>query len=351
LQVTVVTPCCGEPLQGVPIYVDKKWVGKSGSDGRLQIKLPPGRHSVTSHYEEQVVTADPAISIEKQEITLTASGELFLFLKDMSFDDDVKDGVFLCSNRELTIDPDASFDVGGFLSGAPRAAGLRVSLNKSCTEAMRNLRIAPKDGREYVGTQAFTTWVKQMEADSICLVKEMFTTEKRVGDLVGSRKSAADRTLLKRAVSSSPRSTRSTAASDGTRPPPSPRSKLQWIDPVVAKAPDLTFVYNLNKSGTTNTSNPSVDLSQKSHAHARARAQSASGAGRPPKRPSSAYCAPPRSSSTATTARRQRSQPRYQSHGNIPRNCGQLSAGRLRPSSANNQLRGGIFHLSDRPEY
>merc|ERR1719424_1697245 len=60
VRVTVVTPCCGDPLEGVPVYAAGSFACTTGSNGVAEFRLPIGRY----------VLSAPGISSSEEAIEL-----------------------------------------------------------------------------------------------------------------------------------------------------------------------------------------------------------------------------------------------------------------------------------------
>jgi len=186
-RVTVVTPCCGDPLPGVPIYIAERWAGVTGAKGSVDFRLPPGKHSVTApnhSYAKEMIDIQPDFSSDETAVRIRTSGELFLYLQDMSVDDEVKDGVMLCANRSNI--PEDSKRFVGSASLGPCSLGktLCVRPGARCSEGLRRLKVTPADGRKYLPIDDLT-WFDDFKDE--CQVCMLFTgTPLRLGNLLGT---------------------------------------------------------------------------------------------------------------------------------------------------------------------
>lgn len=104
VHVSVVTPCCRQPLAGVIVQIGGHRAGVTNASGSLLLTLPPGRHvisapGVSRHSEEVEVKASGCQ--EPTAVNLTMSSELFVFLSDMSSDEESwRRGIMLVANRD-----------------------------------------------------------------------------------------------------------------------------------------------------------------------------------------------------------------------------------------------------------
>eukprot|EP00930_Biecheleria_cincta_P076651 TRINITY_DN6385_c0_g1_i2.p1 TRINITY_DN6385_c0_g1~~TRINITY_DN6385_c0_g1_i2.p1 ORF type:complete len:1041 (-),score=214.46 TRINITY_DN6385_c0_g1_i2:50-3172(-) len=202
VRVTISTPCCGRGLEGVPLFVAGRKVGLTGADGGVEVALPPGEHTLSSPgfcLKEELVLIEPG-GPGSLELALAASGELFFYLQDNSYEEDYKDGLMLTCSRE-NIPDDAGRFVGAVSWGGAEepslaAAGGRrpprtcVPMGRPCSGSFQLLTIASSgDGREYKKNEDLT-WFDDF-ADE-CEVALLFTNLPiRLGDLLGQRRSAA----------------------------------------------------------------------------------------------------------------------------------------------------------------
>lgn len=105
LTVQAVTPCCGTPVEGVLLHVDGRRAGVTDADGTLGLMLPAGRHTITSPGQARrgkTVEVKQASSPDETPVQYTLSGELFLYLQDMSLEDEdeTRMGVMLTASRD-----------------------------------------------------------------------------------------------------------------------------------------------------------------------------------------------------------------------------------------------------------
>lgn len=200
VRVTISTPCCGRGLEGVPLFVAGRRVGLTGADGVVEVALPPGEHALSSPgfcTKEELVVIEPG-GPGSLELAFAATGELFLYLQDNSFEEDHKDGLMLTCSRENIPD-----DAGRFLGavswgvaeepslgsmGARRPPRTCVPGGRPCSSSFQLLTIAKTgDGREYKKNEDLT-WFDDF-ADE-CEVSLLFTNLPiRLGDLLGQRPS------------------------------------------------------------------------------------------------------------------------------------------------------------------
>eukprot|EP00927_Polykrikos_kofoidii_P040197 TRINITY_DN34403_c0_g1_i1.p1 TRINITY_DN34403_c0_g1~~TRINITY_DN34403_c0_g1_i1.p1 ORF type:complete len:891 (+),score=140.89 TRINITY_DN34403_c0_g1_i1:146-2818(+) len=186
--VTVVTPCCGDPLGGVPVYIGGRWAGVTATNGTAEFWLAAGKYIVTApnhSFAEEVVEIDSEIANDTTDISIAASGELFMYLQDMSTDEEEKDSIMLCTNR-ANIPEDASRYVG--TAALPGSIGqvLCVRAGVPCSDGLSKLKVSPSDGREYLPKEDLT-WFDDFRDE--CEVAMLFSgTPLRLGDLVGPRR-------------------------------------------------------------------------------------------------------------------------------------------------------------------
>lgn len=241
VRVTISTPCCGRGLEGVPLFVAGRKVGLSGADGSVEVALPPGEHTLSSPGfcpKEELVVIEPGGS-GSLELALAASGELFFYLQDNTYEEDYKDGLMLTCSRENIPDDagrfvgavtwrDAEEEVSSAAAGAQRPARTCVPMGRPCSHSFQLLTIANSgDGREYKKNEDLT-WFDDF-ADE-CEVSLLFTNLPiRIGDLIGQRPSAvaAGQSPAAAAEAPSPVSRPSTPQDAQViirrRPPPKPQ--------------------------------------------------------------------------------------------------------------------------------
>ncbi|CAE8615298.1 unnamed protein product, partial [Polarella glacialis] len=192
VRVSVLTPCCGQPLQGVSLCVGGRRVGSTSADGTLEIALPPGRHVLSapgfcSGEQLAVVEAGGPGSLD---VDMPATGELFFFIQDNSHEEDVKDGLMLTGSR-INIADDAGRFTGAVELGAAsgQQGGRPAAVCVPPGEALRALRVVATDGRQFSKNEDLT-WFDDF-ADE-CEVALLFSgLPIRLGDLVGPRQVAS----------------------------------------------------------------------------------------------------------------------------------------------------------------
>eukprot|EP00929_Paragymnodinium_shiwhaense_P061846 TRINITY_DN3089_c0_g1_i1.p1 TRINITY_DN3089_c0_g1~~TRINITY_DN3089_c0_g1_i1.p1 ORF type:complete len:955 (+),score=133.44 TRINITY_DN3089_c0_g1_i1:106-2970(+) len=186
VRVRVVTPCCGDALPGVPIYIDDKWAGVTGSDGTVEVRLLTGSFTLTAprhSYAQETIRVDGPWQNDLS-VCLETSGELFLFLQDMTVDDAVKDGVMLCSNRS-SIPEDSSRFIGSATLPGCMGQMLRVRSGSRCSDVLKKIKVCPADGRAFKPIEDLT-WFDDFENE--CQLSMLSSgTPLRLGDLLGAQ--------------------------------------------------------------------------------------------------------------------------------------------------------------------
>lgn len=196
VRVTVVSPCCEEPLEKVPVYVCGNHVGTTNREGVVAFQLSPGRFTIASPgFARAEETLDVASDqTEGVEVRLIGSGEIFIYLASMGDDDDPKDGVMLCTNRDHIDAEEAACFVG--TATMPECRGLFIPKGKRCTpttcyDKMSQMRIKSTDGRAFEKNDELIDFFDESKHE--CLMALLFnTTQKRVGDLKGPRPQECD---------------------------------------------------------------------------------------------------------------------------------------------------------------
>eukprot|EP00929_Paragymnodinium_shiwhaense_P120901 TRINITY_DN92961_c0_g1_i1.p1 TRINITY_DN92961_c0_g1~~TRINITY_DN92961_c0_g1_i1.p1 ORF type:complete len:847 (+),score=195.60 TRINITY_DN92961_c0_g1_i1:110-2650(+) len=201
-RVSVLTPCCKKPIEGVPVFVAGKRKGVSDSAGFAHISLPPGRHAISADADGNNPSfVDVPPSKELQDVNLTSGGELFLFLTDFSFDDEFKDALMICSSRDKV--PDEEEETGPFAGSAsapccmeitddvPYSAVLRLPSGSSCTTALKGLKVEDAEGRNFQHNDDLDEWFEVFQDD--CLLQLLASgTPLRLGYLHGQRAARAE---------------------------------------------------------------------------------------------------------------------------------------------------------------
>lgn len=239
LQITVVSPCCGKPVEGALICASGKRVGMTSHDGTLRLALPPGNHVITapdqSCERHTVEIAPEGASVSSiVELRLVITGEIFIYLREVeggtgtpSHSPSAEEWLFLCTNR-FQIPADAKPFVGSQRLGAssypsslfrnsPSSPSVRPALGdrggveamlavhagEQCGELLGSLELAPlpSSRRKYVANEECARWLQEFQDE--CVVALLFagTTPLRIGKLLKASVPALD------SVATSPQST------------------------------------------------------------------------------------------------------------------------------------------------
>jgi len=246
VRVTVVTPCCRQPLESAPVYVAGLFASTTGSNGVAEFRLPVGSYVLTapgnSTMEETIeINAEDHDGVDAQ---LTSNGELFLFLQDMSSDETSKDSVMLCASR-ANIPDDAGRFVG--IASLPDSIGpgLRVCDGAKCSDALGEMKITLEDGRRYKPNKELT-WFEDFKDE--CEVAMLFSgTPIRLGDARGARPASAQ-------------SDGNFSVTSPSRPatagrPPKPASS-PYLEPTLAASPECWGTPLTKGVGLTLTGRP-----------------------------------------------------------------------------------------------
>jgi hypothetical protein len=187
VKVKVVTPCCKAPLKNIPVYAQGQFAALTEDDGVAKFLLPVGKYAISSaNSTEQRMVEIAAEDREGVEVVLQSSGELFVFLQDMTCDEIQKDGVMLCGNK-ANIPTDSGTFVGSV--SMPECNGLFLRSDVKCSETLQQLQIMPNDGRKYKPNKDLT-WFEDFKDD--CEAAVLFTAMPiRLGDLRGPRPPSA----------------------------------------------------------------------------------------------------------------------------------------------------------------
>jgi len=178
VRIIVQTPCCGQPLEGVPVRVDGRHIGTTDKDGALHAALFPGLHKVTAPLHAQAETAlEIQPGEEELEVIIKTNGELFLFLVEM---DEVKYGVKLCTNQSQIPEDAAPFPGTVKLppEGAIRVARASKQVRMStdilsitafaalepgvrCSRTLPELKLLPADERAFEPNEDATQYFQE----------------------------------------------------------------------------------------------------------------------------------------------------------------------------------------------
>lgn len=182
LHIFSITPCCGLPVSGVPVYADGRRMGTTDAKGELHLALPPGKHEIMQKGQTNVESVEvqfksgPAV-----EARLCVGGELFFYLQDLSSGDDAKFAVKITSSR-YQIPMDAKRFSGDVAMDGQRVAVPRTSKpqprpmkplftlqRRQCSEVLQSLEVCPVGG-EYELNDDFTSWLASHE----CVIKALY---------------------------------------------------------------------------------------------------------------------------------------------------------------------------------
>eukprot|EP00929_Paragymnodinium_shiwhaense_P088918 TRINITY_DN49220_c0_g1_i1.p1 TRINITY_DN49220_c0_g1~~TRINITY_DN49220_c0_g1_i1.p1 ORF type:complete len:1104 (+),score=184.47 TRINITY_DN49220_c0_g1_i1:105-3416(+) len=205
--VRAVTPCCRSPVPGVLIHATGKRAGITGSDGKLRLALPPGKHQLSapdqSRSEPVSVDVDLGWSgsdAEAVEVEMHLSGDVYVFNQDMSPSDDCcgsagaryEDWLMICTNpHQLPAGAkkyvgrlrlhDVQVDAADAAEAAPDEAGatirplLSVEAGLPCGTAFQRLKATPTlaAGQQYIQSEDAGPWLQELQHE--CVVAALFT--------------------------------------------------------------------------------------------------------------------------------------------------------------------------------
>lgn len=201
--VSVMTPCCKKPVKGALVYIDGTRAGLTDDDGELRLAIPPGKHMIAvpklSH-EEQAVEVGRR-NADAVKVIFETSGGLFVYLQDMSLDDEFRDGVMLCGNPFQVPSEAKSFagsvSMGRLSSSSSRRGGstlapgalasmINVTRDTSCGELIRTFVARPAlyDGAHYEPSSDFLEWVEDLRSNDECVLAILCSMPQRLGTMV-----------------------------------------------------------------------------------------------------------------------------------------------------------------------
>lgn len=185
VEVLTLTPCCRKPLGGVPVLLAGKRVAVTGSDGRARLQLPPGRHSLGVPGAARSEVAEVQPDSKAVEVKLRTAGELFLCLRDNTFEDKVKDAVVLCAKLADVVDFKpfrGTVSIGG--RRVPPGGIVDVEGGRPCQESLQDLTVESLDGRPFEPSEDFGRWLHEMSAE--CPLQLLYNNPQTLGNLLGS---------------------------------------------------------------------------------------------------------------------------------------------------------------------
>lgn len=193
VSVIAVTPCCGMPVEGVLLHVDGRRAGITDASGTLSLALPAGTHTLTApgqSHASKVVKVKQASCADETPIRFTLSGELFLYLQDMTVQDEEEEvqetnyGVMLCASKDQI--PSAAIPFPGISTMLRRCPSSNPARRKefsavstlieqvTCDGALNRLQAKLGMWTPYANQRSKKILVNLASADSVGLLASCF---------------------------------------------------------------------------------------------------------------------------------------------------------------------------------
>eukprot|EP00929_Paragymnodinium_shiwhaense_P110833 TRINITY_DN7811_c0_g2_i1.p1 TRINITY_DN7811_c0_g2~~TRINITY_DN7811_c0_g2_i1.p1 ORF type:complete len:1063 (-),score=224.84 TRINITY_DN7811_c0_g2_i1:303-3491(-) len=178
VRIVAKSACCGEPLEGVHVYIANAKLGETEADGSLEVELPPGKHIISAPKHSRqtaIVEVKPGATHVEEVVELLAGDALFLYLEAVEEEDGThtKDMVFMATNKthgsvagetgadELrpfvgtaTVPRSAWLSLPFSEHGRGPAAALQVCPDLRCSKVLQDIKVVPADGREFRGSSS-----------------------------------------------------------------------------------------------------------------------------------------------------------------------------------------------------